>query len=49
MFIGIGVLLLIVWLLGLTAFHVAGGIIHILLILAVISVVVHFVRGRSAV
>ncbi len=49
MFIGIGVLLLIVWLLGLTAFHIAGGIIHILLILAVISVVIHFVRGRSAV
>jgi len=49
MFIGIGVLLLIAWLLGLTTFHVAGGIIHILLILAVISVVVHFVLGRSAV
>jgi hypothetical protein len=37
------------WLLGLTAFHVAGGFIHLLLILAVISIVIHFVRGRSAV
>jgi hypothetical protein len=41
--------LLIAWLLGLTAFHVTGGIIHLLLILAVVSIVMHFVRGRSAV
>lgn len=41
--------LFIAWLLGLTAFHVAGGFIHLLLILAVISLVMHFVRGRSAV
>lgn len=45
----IGVVLLIAWLLGLTAFHVAGGFIHILLVLALISVVMHFVRGRSVV
>ena len=49
MYIGIGVALLIAWLLGLTAFHIAGGLIHILLVLAVVSVVIHFVRGRSAV
>ena len=42
-------ILFIAWLLGLTAFHVAGGFIHLLLILAVISLVMHFVRGRSAV
>jgi Family of unknown function (DUF5670) len=35
--------------LGFTAFHVAGGLIHLLLIVAVISLVIHFVRGRSAV
>ena len=45
----LGVVFLVIWLLGLTAFHVAGGFIHILLILAVISIVMHFVRGRSAV
>ncbi len=49
MFVIIGVILLVAWLLGLTAFHVAGGLIHILLILAVISVIMHFVRGRGAV
>ncbi len=37
--------LLIAWLLGFTAFHVAGGLIHLLLIVAVISLVLHFVRG----
>ena len=40
------VVLLVAWLLGLTGFHVAGGLIHVLLIFAVISLIVHFVRGR---
>jgi hypothetical protein len=39
----------VMWILGITAFHVAGGLIHLLLIVAVISLVMHFVRGRSAV
>ena len=41
------VILLVAWLLGLTVFHVAGGLIHILLIFAVISIILHFVRGRT--
>ena len=45
----IGAILFIVWILGLTAFHVAGGFIHLLVVLAVISLIMHFVRGRSAV
>ena len=49
MYLGLFAILLIVWLLGFTAFHVAGGLIHILLIFAVISLVLHFVRGRSSV
>jgi hypothetical protein len=49
MFIIIAAVLVIAWLLGITAFHVAGGLIHLLLILAVISIVIHFVRGRSTV
>ena len=40
--------LLVLWLLGFVAFHVAGGLIHLLLILAVISLVFHFVRGSRA-
>jgi len=47
MFLALFVILLIMWLLGLFAFHVAGGLIHLLLIIAVISLVVHFFRGRS--
>jgi len=41
------VVLLVAWLLGFTMFHVASGLIHILLVLAVISLVLHFVRGTS--
>ena len=39
------VILLVAWLLGLGVFHVAGGMIHFLLVLAVISLILHFVRG----
>jgi hypothetical protein len=39
--------LLVAWLLGIGIFHVAGGFIHILLIVAVISLIVHFVRDRT--
>jgi len=41
------VILLIMWLLGFFAFHIAGGLIHILLIVAVISLVLHLFRGNS--
>ena len=44
MFLALFVVLLIMWLMGFFAFHVAGGLIHLLLIVAVISLVVHFVR-----
>ena len=48
MFLTLFVILLVMWLLGFFAFHVAGGLIHLLLIMAVISLAVHFFRGRSA-
>ncbi|HEX8817819.1 MAG TPA: lmo0937 family membrane protein [Terriglobales bacterium] len=41
------VLLLIAWITGFTVFHVAGAMIHLLLLLAVISLILHFVMGRS--
>jgi hypothetical protein len=37
-----------VWLVMWIGLHVAGGLIHLLLIVAVISLVLHLVRGRSA-
>jgi hypothetical protein len=33
------------WVLGFFAFHVAGGLIHLLIIIAVISLLVHFLKG----
>jgi hypothetical protein len=44
MFLTLFFILLVLWLLGFLAFHVAGGLIHLLVILAVISLVVHIVR-----
>jgi hypothetical protein len=44
MFIALFVILLVLWLLGFLAFHIAGGLIHLLLIVAVISLVLHLVR-----
>ncbi len=46
MFLGIAGVLIILWLLGFLAFHVAGGLIHILLVLAVIAIIWNFVSGR---
>jgi hypothetical protein len=40
--------LAIVWLLAWAAFHVAGGLIHVLLVLAVISLLIHLFRGSTA-
>jgi len=38
-------MLLGIWAVSWLAFHVAGGFIHVLLILAVISLVLHLFRG----
>ncbi len=37
--------LLVSWVLSFVAFHVTGGLIHILLIVAVIALILHFVAG----
>lgn len=47
MLLGLAALLVILWLLGFLAFHVASGLIHILLVIAVIVLILHFVRGRA--
>ncbi|OLE67940.1 MAG: hypothetical protein AUG74_10250, partial [Bacteroidetes bacterium 13_1_20CM_4_60_6] len=46
-FIILFVVLLVAWLLGWGVLHVASGLIHILLIVAVISLILHFVRGAK--
>jgi Family of unknown function (DUF5670) len=40
--------LVVLWLLGWGAFHVGGGLIHVLLIVAVVFLVLHFLRRRQA-
>jgi hypothetical protein len=46
-FLGLALLLLILWAGGFLFFHVVSGLIHILLLFAVIAVVVHFFRGGT--
>ena len=45
----LAVILFILWLLGAFAFHVGGGLIHLLLVLAVIVVLYRFITGRRPV
>lgn len=45
----IAIILIILWLLGAFAFHLGGGLIHILLIVGIIVLVLHFIRGRRIV
>jgi hypothetical protein len=46
MLLAIALVLFILWALGLFAFHVGGGLIHIILVIAVIVVIVHLIQGR---
>jgi len=41
------VILLILWLLGLLRGYTAGGLIHVLLVIAIVVVLVRVIRGRK--
>jgi hypothetical protein len=43
------VILLVLWLLGLASSYTLGGFIHILLVLAIISLVIQVIQGRRTV
>jgi len=43
----IGVILLILWLLGLVSGYTMGGVIHVLLVIAIIVIVVRLIQGRK--
>ena len=45
----LAVILLVLWLLGAFAFPIGGGLIHILLVIALIVIVVNLLQGRRAV
>ena len=40
------VILLILWLLGLVSGYTMGGVIHVLLVIAIIVIVVRLIQGR---
>jgi hypothetical protein len=48
MFLILAVVLLVLWLGGFFVMHVSGFLIHLLIILAVISIILHFITGRRA-
>jgi hypothetical protein len=47
-FLILALLLFGVWIVSWLAFHIAGGLIHILLVIGVIMLIVHFLRGNSS-
>jgi hypothetical protein len=46
MLLALAILLGLAWILGFGVFHVASAAIHVLVVLAIIAVIVHFVQGR---
>ena len=45
----IGIILIVLWLLGLLVFKSLGAIVHIALVVGIILIVLNFMRGRRAV
>jgi hypothetical protein len=49
MLMTLAIVLIILWALGFFAFHVAGGLIHLLLVIAVIVIIFRLISGRRPV
>jgi hypothetical protein len=45
----IAVVLIVLWLLGLVSSYTLGGLIHVLLVLAIIVILLNFIGGRRVV
>ncbi len=45
----IAVILLVLWALGMVSSYAAGGLVHLLLVIAIIVVVFQFIGGRRSV
>jgi hypothetical protein len=41
----IGVILAVLWILGMSVFKITKGLIHLVLVIAIILICVHFLRG----
>lgn len=48
MFLLLAIILVLLWVGGFFVFHVTSFLIHLLIIFAVISLVMHFITGRRA-
>ncbi|MEO8594630.1 MAG: lmo0937 family membrane protein [Candidatus Solibacter sp.] len=44
----IAIILLVLWALGMTTAYTAAGLIHILLVLAIVAVLIRVMQGRRA-
>ena len=49
MLVWLAVILLVAWLLGWGVFHVAGGLIHLLVVIALVVFLINFISGRRTV
>jgi Family of unknown function (DUF5670) len=47
MFLTVALVLIVLWALGFFVFPVVGGLVHILLVIAIIAIIWHFVKGRN--
>jgi hypothetical protein len=46
MLLGLAALLVVLWVLGFFVFHIAGGLIHLLIVIAIVVVIFNFISGR---
>jgi Family of unknown function (DUF5670) len=46
MLVTIALILLVLWVLGLVSSYTMGGLIHILLVIAVVVIVINLIQGR---
>ncbi|MGH9424086.1 MAG: lmo0937 family membrane protein [Thermoanaerobaculia bacterium] len=42
----LAIILLVAWLCGFLVFHVASGLIHLIVVVAIILFILHFIRRR---
>ena len=47
MFLTIALVLLVLWALGFFVFPVVGGLVHILLLIAIVAIIWHFLKSRN--
>ena len=43
----IAIVLIVLWLVGFLGFHVLGGFIHILLVIAVVMILIRLINGQN--